>query len=73
MNVASFKAFVDKDPNYATALALLPYGAGEPRVGAWSDIRGVVADAYTAVINGEDPQTALDAAAVEADALLAEQ
>jgi len=71
LETETFKKFLAAEPNYSKALALLPQGKGEPTISAWSDIRGFMADAYTAVINGEDPQKALDAAATKADAKLA--
>jgi ABC-type glycerol-3-phosphate transport system substrate-binding protein len=71
LEVASLKQYIQKEPNYARALSLLPYGVGEPRVAAWSEIRGLISDAYSAVIRGADPKKTLDKSVEKANALLA--
>jgi hypothetical protein len=61
-----------EDPQYAQAYALLPLGRGEPGVRGYNDIRGILNDAMTEILqNGADVNETLRAAADEADAILA--
>jgi multiple sugar transport system substrate-binding protein len=65
-------AFMGKNPLYAGLVAALPYGKVEPQIAAWTPVRGVLADAITAVASGAStPEDAINTAVQKANALLA--
>jgi len=67
------QAYMEKNPQYKKAFGFLKWGRGEPSVAAYQTIRGLIADAITAVVTGQKtPQEALDYAVSEANAALAE-
>ncbi len=62
-----------EDPQYAQAYALLPLGRSEPGVRGYNDIRGILSDAMTEILqNGANVTDTLQSAAAEADGILAE-
>ena len=65
--------YLEGNPKYEKAFGFLPYGRVEPAVAGWQEIRGIMGDAMTAAVEGEDPQVILDSAAAEANGVLATQ
>ncbi len=64
--------FISKNPLYGNAYGWLQYGKTEPTTAAWNPIRGFIADAMTAVVNGKaTPQDALNTAAQKSNDALA--
>ena len=60
------------DPQYAQACALLPLGRSEPGIRGYNDIRGILGDAMTEILqNAANVTDTLQAAADEADDILA--
>ncbi|MFZ5915829.1 MAG: ABC transporter substrate-binding protein [Chloroflexota bacterium] len=70
---ADMTDFFASNPLYAKAWSWVQYGRTEPNVPGWQEVRNIVADAMTAIINGGDVQTTLDAAAEAANAALVNQ
>ena len=61
------------DPQYTQAYALLPLGRGEPGIRGYNDIRRMLGDAMTEILqNGAVVTNTLQATADEADAVLAD-
>ncbi|MCP4526371.1 MAG: extracellular solute-binding protein [Aestuariibacter sp.] len=61
-----------EDPQYAQAYALLPLGRGEPGVRGYNEIRSILDDAMTEILqNSANVTGTLQAAADETDAILA--
>ena len=77
LDLEPYKGTVAADPRFAVAYQQLldtpdaPTSAG-PVVGPLRQIRSVLATAVAAVFNGEDVQTVLDAAADQANGLIAD-
>jgi multiple sugar transport system substrate-binding protein/sn-glycerol 3-phosphate transport system substrate-binding protein len=70
---AEMTDFFASNPLYAQAWSWVQYGRTEPNVPGWQEVRGIIGDAMTEIINGADVQATLDAAAKEANAALANQ
>ncbi len=71
---AALSSFIQANPLYGAAFNWLQYGKTEPTLAAWNPIRGFIADAMTAVVNGKaTPQQALNDAATKSNAALAGQ
>jgi len=67
------KEYLKKNPKYEKAFGFLKYGRVEPNVAGWQEIRGIMADAMKKAVEGGDPKEILEAAAAEANAILAAQ
>jgi ABC-type glycerol-3-phosphate transport system substrate-binding protein len=70
---AAMKEYLEGNPKYEKAFGFLPNGRVEPNVAGWQEIRSIMGDAMKRAVEGEDPKTILDAAAAEANAVLAGQ
>ncbi len=70
IELPEMQEYMKKNPQYKTAFDLLPYGRMEPSVAGYQQIRGIIGDMMKQVIEGMDPQQALEAAAAEAQAVL---
>jgi ABC-type glycerol-3-phosphate transport system substrate-binding protein len=60
------------DPQYAQAYDLLPLGRSEPGIRYYEQVRAIIRDAISASFGGANVADALQYAAVEVDALLAD-
>ncbi|MCL4489308.1 MAG: hypothetical protein M1570_14445 [Chloroflexi bacterium] len=59
--------FIKENPLLGTGFEWQNYGRKEPAVAAWGAVRGILADAVTAVANGKaSPESALQVAAEKA-------
>ncbi len=59
--------FIKENPLYRTGFEWQNHGREEPAVAAWGAVRGILADAVTAVANGKaSPESALQDAAEKA-------
>ena len=66
------KDFMSKNALYAGLVGNLPFGKTEPQIAPWTPIRGVLADAITAVATGAGtPDDAINTAVQKANAILA--
>ncbi len=70
---APMQEYMKGNPKYEKAFGFLQYGRVEPSVAGWQEIRGILGDAFKRAVEGGDPKTILDAAAAEANAVLAGQ
>ncbi len=71
---AALASFIEANPLYGQAFNWVQYGKTEPTTAAWNPIRGFIADAMTAVVNGKStPQQALNDAATKSNQALAGQ
>jgi len=70
---AEMTDFFASKPMYAQAWSWVKYGRTEPNIPGWQEVRGIIGDAMTAIINGADVQTTLDKAVEDANAALANQ
>ncbi len=70
IELPEMQEYMKKNPQYKTAFDLLPYGRMEPSVAGYQQIRGIIGDMMKQVIEGMDPQQALEAAAAEAQSVL---
>jgi len=70
---AEMTDFFARNPMYAQAWGWVQYGRTEPTVPGYQEIRGIIGDAMTEIINGADVQATLDKAVEEANAVLASQ
>ena len=70
---ATMQEYLAGNPKYEKALGFLKYGHVEPAVAGWQEIRGIMGDAMTAAVEGDDINTILAGAAAEANAVLASQ
>jgi len=69
----AMQEYLAANPLYEKAFGFLPSGRVEPSVAGWQEIRGIMDDAMKRAVEGEDPKEILDAAAAEANAVLAVQ
>jgi len=69
----AMKEYLEGNPKYEKAFGFLPNGRVEPNVAGWQEIRSIMGDAMKQAVEGEDPKAILDAAAAEANAVLANQ
>ena len=65
--------FFARQPLYAQAWGYVQYGRTEPNVPSYQEVRNIVADAMTAIINGADVQATLDKAVEDANVVEASQ
>ncbi len=70
---APMQEYLAANPKYEKSFGFLEYGHAEPAVAGWSQIRGIMGDAMTAAVEGDDIKTILAGAAAEANAVLAGQ
>jgi len=70
---AEMTDFFARQPLYAQAWSYVQYGRTEPNVPSYQEVRNIVADAMTAIINGADVQATLDKAVEDANAVEASQ
>ncbi|HIP95720.1 MAG TPA: ABC transporter substrate-binding protein [Anaerolineae bacterium] len=60
-------------PLYAKAWSWVKYGRTEPNIPGWQEVRGIIGNAMTEIINGADVQATLDKAVEEANTALSSQ
>ena len=70
---AEMTDFFADQPLYAQAWSWVQYGRSEPAIPGYQEIRGIIGDAMTEIINGADVQATLDKAVEEANEVLASQ
>ena len=70
IQLPEMQEYMKKSPQYKTAFDLLPYGRMEPSVPGYQEIRGIISDMMKQVIEGADPQQALEQAAKKAQDVL---
>jgi len=70
INSPAMQEYMDKNPQYKLAFQLLPYGRMEPSVPGYQEIRGIIGNMMKKVIEGTDPQQALQEAATQSQAVL---
>ncbi len=63
---------LEEDPQWAQALALLPYGAYEPQLVSYQQVREAVSQAFSAIMQGADIRATLDALTAQANQMQAE-
>jgi ABC-type glycerol-3-phosphate transport system substrate-binding protein len=62
------KDYMSAHPKYAAVVSALPYGKTEPQIAPWTKIRGLLADAITAVATGTSgPDDAINTAVDQAN------
>jgi multiple sugar transport system substrate-binding protein len=61
--------YLDENPQWATALSLLPYGTYEPQLISYQSVRDAAQAAFNEIMQGADIQATLDALTEEANAL----
>ena len=64
--------YVDENPQWGQALALLPYGTYEPQLISYQSVRDAAVQAFNEILQGADIKTTLDALTKEANELQAE-
>jgi len=64
--------YLDENPQWAQAVALLPYGTYEPQLISYQSVRDAVTQAFNAIMQGADIQATLDALTEQANQLQAE-
>jgi multiple sugar transport system substrate-binding protein/sn-glycerol 3-phosphate transport system substrate-binding protein len=70
---AEMTDFFARQPLYAQAWGYVKYGRTEPNVPSYQEVRNIVADAMTEIINGADVQATLDKAVEDANVVEASQ
>ena len=72
-SVADYLAdYQAENPQWATALNLLPYGTYEPQLISYQSVRDAAQSAFNEIMQGADAQTVLDDLTVEANELQTE-
>jgi ABC-type glycerol-3-phosphate transport system substrate-binding protein len=70
---AEMMDFFADNPLYAKAWSWVQYGRTEPNVPSYQEVRNIIADAMTEIINGADVQATLDNAVEESNVVEASQ
>jgi multiple sugar transport system substrate-binding protein len=61
--------YLEENPQWATAMGLLPYSAYEPQLISYQSVRDAAQAAFNEIMQGADIQATLDALTDEANAL----
>jgi multiple sugar transport system substrate-binding protein/sn-glycerol 3-phosphate transport system substrate-binding protein len=63
---------MSENPQWATAVELLPYGSYEPQLISYQGVRDAAEQAFNEILQGADIQATLDGLTAEANELQAE-